>query len=210
MQGHLLLNDDRLYMAGGNVVSPAIYRTEDGKCLNELKADLGESLDKHWQMQRSSRGSELFLNGDQVITGGRMLYAEKQDGIQSRYNGNYVLQAVREGLVIRGNNQQIQRVDPSIIMEGKPAVLWQRNWFTTVDAIVVANNAIVIAGRIPDAARQNKVVPAILALNLEDGEVLWSHRLPQRVVRWGLAVNREGAILVSLGDGEVVCLDGNE
>ena len=35
LQGHMLLTDGKLYIAGGNAVSPAIYDTKDGKCLND-------------------------------------------------------------------------------------------------------------------------------------------------------------------------------
>ena len=84
VQGHLLLHGDRIFMAGGNVVSPAVFDAKTGKCLNELSGESPESIDTHWQKQRSSRGSELFLNGDTVQTGGRMLYSEKQDGIPCR------------------------------------------------------------------------------------------------------------------------------
>lgn len=209
VQGHLLLDDDRIYMAGGNVVSPAIYDVATGKCLNELPGEPKDSLDTHWQMQRSSRGSELFLTNSGVTAGGRMLYSQKQDGIASRYNANYALQAARPGLVIRGNAQMIQRVDPEKkTSEGKPNVIWQRNWFETTDAIVTAGNAVVVAGLIPDAAQNRDIVPAILALNLDDGSVLWSHSLPERVVKWGLAVDRNGGVLVSLSNGDVVRLTG--
>lgn len=205
VQGHLLLHNDRLFMAGGNVVSPAIYDLSTGKCLNELKEASADSLDSHWQMQRSSRGSELFLSNGTVMTGGRMLYSAEQDGIPSRYNGNYALEASNRDFVIRGNGQSIERINPAEADPKKKAV-WRRKWFTTSDAIVVARNAVIVAGQMPDVTQDRKVVPAILALNLKDGNVLWSHRLPARAVAWGVAVNRDGNVLVSLGSGEVMCL----
>lgn len=210
VQGHLLLNDGKLYMAGGNVVSPAIYDAKTGRCLNVLSQDDGPanlppSLDKHWQMQRSSRGSELFLTGNSVVTGGRMLYSEKQDGISSRYNGNYSLQASSGDLVIRGDGQFIERRDPKAT-DPKKAVLWRRNWFASSDAIAIAKNAVVVAGQMEDVTQDRKIVPAILALNLEDGSVLWSHRLPHRVASWGLAVTREGSLVITMSNGDVACL----
>lgn len=210
VQGHLLYNDGKVYMAGGNVVSPAIYDASNGKCLNTLKADEGESLDTHWQMQRSSRGSELFLDGDNVVTGGRMLYSKTQYGIDSRYNGNYALQAAGSDVVIRGTDQLIARVDPGKIVDGKPAVVWKRKWFTVSDAIVIAENAIVVSGQMPDVKNDNQLVPAILALNLEDGSALWSHRLPERTVKWAITIGRTGDIYISLANGEVMCLGGSE
>ena len=71
VQGHLLLNDGKLYMAGGNAVSPAIYDVGDGKCLNDPA-----SLKKC--ESTSPRGWELFLVGDRVITCGRPLYTRAE------------------------------------------------------------------------------------------------------------------------------------
>ena len=198
VQGHLLLDGDRLYMAGGNVVSPAIYETKTGKCLNKLDDTPKESLDTHWQMQRSSRGSELFLLGDSVLTGGRMLYSEKRDGIASRYNANYSMLASGHGFAVRGNGQVIERLNPSE-SDPKKAVVWSRNWFVSTDAIVVA-------GQMQDVAQNRKIVPAILSLSPQDGSVQWAHRLPERVVSWGLAVNRDGRLLVTLANGDIACL----
>jgi outer membrane protein assembly factor BamB len=210
VQGHLLMNNGNLYMAGGNVVSPAVYDAKSGLCLNELNAEpppanTPPSLDTPWQMQRSSRGSELSLKGEGVVSGGRMLYSQKQDGIASRYNGNYTLQASSGDVVIRGDGQFIERIDPKA-SDPKKAVLWKRNWFASSDAIVIAKNAVVVAGQMEDVTQKRKIVPAILALNLEDGSVMWSHRLPHRVVSWGLAVTRAGSLVISMSNGDVACL----
>lgn len=35
VQGHLLLHKDKLYLAGGNAVSPAVYDIRNGRCLND-------------------------------------------------------------------------------------------------------------------------------------------------------------------------------
>jgi len=209
VQGHLLLNNGRLYLSGGNVVSPGIYNAETGVCLNTPDEQKTQSLDSHWQMQRASRGSELFLKGNQVITGGRMLYSEKQDGIASRYEGNYSLQASGGNVVIRGTAQFIERVDPQAT-DPEQSVLWKRNWFQSSDAIVIAGNAVIVAGRMEDVTQNRKIVPAILAMNITDGSVLWSHRLPQRVVSWGLAVTRSGRVVISMVNGDVACLAGTD
>jgi outer membrane protein assembly factor BamB len=209
VQGHLLLDGDRLYMAGGNVVSPAIYETKTGTCLNTLKDSSTESLDTHWQMQRSSRGSELFLLGDSVTAGGRMLYSEKRDGIASRYNGNYAMMASGHGFHVRGNGQTIERMNPAE-PDPKKSIVWSRNWFVSTDAIVVAKNSIVVAGQMQDVAQNRKIVPAILALDPDDGSVQWAHRLPDRVVSWGLTVNRDGRLLVTLANGDIACLAAQE
>jgi hypothetical protein len=46
----------------------------------------------------------------------------------------------------------------------------------------------------------------IIALNLEDGEILWVQRLPAPPVSWGLAMSRDGKTIVTLKDGRVLCI----
>ena len=59
------------------------------------------------------------------------------------------------------------------------------------------------------AACNNSVVVAkkseIVALNIEDGSVLWSEEVPSTPVSWGLAVDRDGRVIVTLEDGRVLC-----
>ena len=59
------------------------------------------------------------------------------------------------------------------------------------------------------AACNNSVVVAkkseIVALNIEDGSVLWSEEVPSTPVSWGLAVDRDGRVIVTLEDGQVLC-----
>ena len=43
------------------------------------------------------------------------------------------------------------------------------------------------------------------AFNLNDGHVLWSKSLPSPTVPWGLAVDRNGQVLVTLKNGQILC-----
>ena len=71
VQGHMLLHGGKLYMAGGNAVSPAIYETSDGTCLNKGELlNIGESI--------SLRGWELYLVGDKVAVGGQPFYRDPE------------------------------------------------------------------------------------------------------------------------------------
>ena len=42
-------------------------------------------------------------------------------------------------------------------------------------------------------------------LRLEDGAVLWQMPVPACPLRWGIAIDREGRVIVSLRDGTVLC-----
>lgn len=202
VQGHLLLDGGKLYMAGGNVVSPAIYDAETGVCLNELPHLPKQSLDDHWQMQRSSRGSELYLAGGRVFVGGRMLYSPGADGPASRYNANYILQVANRDLVIQGNDRAVMRIDLQRPAGDKPAVIWQDSAFTNVDAIALCQNAVVVAGR---TAESN----VLTAMRPSDGQHIWQTELPSRSKPWGIAVDRRGRVVTTLADGRVACFGSN-
>ena len=45
----------------------------------------------------------------------------------------------------------------------------------------------------------------LVALDIEDGGMLWSQPLPSAPVAWGLAVDRNGRVIVALEDGKVLC-----
>ena len=69
-----------------------------------------------------------------------------------------------------------------------------------VDAIAVAKNAVLLAWLRPASANRS-----VEALDLTTGKSLWDQRLPARPVDFGLAVDRDGRVLVALRDGRVLC-----
>jgi len=72
--------------------------------------------------------------------------------------------------------------------------LWQHDLPGSL-AIAVGKDALVIA----DASR-------VTALALESGDELWSQKLPASPVPWGMAVDADGRVILSLVDGRVVCI----
>jgi outer membrane protein assembly factor BamB len=60
--------------------------------------------------------------------------------------------------------------------------------------LAVGRNAAVIAN-----------ASELAALDLKDGHVLWQQSLPAPIVPWGLAVDRDGRVLATLEDGQVLC-----
>jgi outer membrane protein assembly factor BamB len=75
----------------------------------------------------------------------------------------------------------------------KEKPLWSLNCKESV-ALAVCENAVVIANR-----------TEIVALDFKNGEVLWSQPVPSPPVPWGLAVDRNGNVVVSLENGQVLC-----
>ena len=62
-------------------------------------------------------------------------------------------------------------------------------------ALALGKNALVVASG-----------SEVVAVGLADGKTLWKQPLPCVPVSWGLAVDRQGRILLALEDGSVLCL----
>ncbi len=213
VQGHLLLHGDKLYLAGGNAVSPAVYDIHDGKCLND-PAPLAAC------QSTSPRGWELFLMGRRVIACGLPFYADPELHVYDHTVTEKAFHAStgQHDVVWLNNNKLLcyQPLDEDALsrcvtdkkiprhitqawgrfkVPQKP--LWQHDCPGSV-AVAVSGGAVVIA----DTSR-------VAALELAGGKQLWSLALPAPPVPWGMAVDRTGRVLLTLVDGQVVCL-GNK
>ena len=65
-------------------------------------------------------------------------------------------------------------------------------------AMAVCKNAVVMACK-----------SKVIALNLQDGKVLWTEDVSAAPVPWGLAIDRDGRAVVTLEDGQVLCIGRN-
>jgi outer membrane protein assembly factor BamB len=210
VQGHLLLHQDKLYLAGGNAVSPAVYTLQDGACLNDPMAlTQGEST--------SPRGWELFLVGNRVIACGSPFYAHPNIPVYDHTVFKKMLHASTGHYdIVWLDNQQLSCYAPlstealsrCVTDEKIPRhitqawgefkvsekALWQKKTPGSV-ALAVAQNAVVMAD-----------TKKVTALSLKDGKTLWSEALPAAPVPWGMAVDRDGRVILTLVDGRVICL----
>jgi len=210
VQGHLLLHENRLYLAGGNVVSPAIYDLDTGKCLNQLndewatpETDLskiapGQADSK--MFHRSPRGRELFLVDGEVRVFDQLLYSPPKYG-PSRYFGGHFLQAQSGERVIRATSGRIVRLKSESPKE-KPVGLWQSAAFQDPLALALCRDAVVVAGQA--AGESEEAEYELAAISMDDGTTTWSHKLPVAPVSWGVAVDRNGGTVVTLVDGRVM------
>jgi len=211
VHGHLLLNDNKLYMAGGTSISPAIYDITDGRCLNDpniLKTGL---IMKNWLI--SPRGSELYLVADKVFACGKPLYGHpKYKVYDSTVFNKMLVTKVGDKRIVWPNNYDVlcyKDNDPNLdekilkswgklhVADAKSA--WRRPPKMETEqqkspAIAVAQNAIIVAKK-----------SEILAKSIDDGGILWSHPLPATPVLWGLAIDKNGLVIVTLEDGRILC-----
>ncbi|MCJ7675504.1 MAG: PQQ-binding-like beta-propeller repeat protein [Sedimentisphaerales bacterium] len=209
VQGHQLLYGGKLYLASGTSISPAVYDARDGKCLND-PAPLASCESS------SPRGWELSLLADQVVACGKPFYAHREYEVYDDTVFNKVfLTSVGDRDIVWTSSQysgkimcfaHIDRASlPALLAlaigRGTPAErrglkdqpLWSYDCKDSV-AWAVCSNAVLVAAK-----------SQIVALNIEDGSVLWSQPVPAAPVPWGLAVDRDGRVIVTLEDGKILC-----
>ncbi len=210
VQGHLLFHADKLHLAGGNAISPAVYDKSDGRCLND-SAPLVRCE------STSPRGWELSLIGDRVIACGRPFYLPSNAPVYDHTVTKKLFHASKgqRDVVWLDTNKLLcyepldkAELSQCVTDEKRPKhitqawgefkvsakPLWQHDCPGSV-AIAVAKNAVVIA----DAKR-------VAALDLASGKQLWSQPLPASPVPWGMAVDRTGRVILTLADGRVLCI----
>lgn len=214
VQGHLLLHKDRLYMAGGNAVSPAEYDIRNGKCLND-PTPLAAC------QSTSPRGWELFLVGQRVIACGKPYYSHPDIPVYDHTVTKKMLHASAGARdIVWLDNRKLLCTNPIpeaelnrfVTHERIPRHItqawgdfkltetphWQQDCPGSV-AIAVSQNAVVLADR-----------SSIQAIDLGTGKQLWRHPLPASPVPWGLAVNRTGRVIVTLVDGRILCFGSTQ
>jgi outer membrane protein assembly factor BamB len=201
-----MLHDGKLYLAGGNVVSPAVYDAKDGQCLNTF-AQVHRRVNNNVPASESPRGCDLYLIAGTVRVAGKPFYAHPKYPVydNSVFNKTLVASAGDCDLAWVNNNKlscytrigenRDERLQGAW---GKPAVagltpLWERDCKESL-ALAVGRNAAVLAN-----------ASELAALDLKDGRLLWQQSLPAPVVPWGLAVDRDGRVLAALEDGQVLC-----
>jgi len=148
VQGDLLLDQGKLYLAGGSAASPAVFDTASGKRLGAG--------------QRARRGRELHL----------FVGKDKRGKLQRQ---------------VKAVGQPLYSTYPVYSKE----VAWD-------DPIVETKNARLLCRQTPNGS-------TLVAQDPSSHKDLWQHPLPGRPVRWGIAVDSRGHIVVALKDGRIVC-----
>ena len=182
VQGHLLLHDNLLCMAGGSTASVAVFDKITGNFLNKVG---------------TTAGKDLFLVGSSIGSSGHPLYWRQED---------WHLIVSIELPVEQGNllvtTEEVAVVKTPIQPDGKVESIWKVAPFHENNAVAIAKNAILIAG--VNRSPAGTTTAGLVALDSASGETLWSHPLPADPVEFGVAINRFGNIVVSLQDGRMI------
>ena len=233
-QGVLTLADNRLWMPGGNVISPACYSLQDGRCLSRSVGD---------GSPRANRGEEIgVLLGEYLVFGGRLRYS----GVRNYVNpGAFTIAKINSAGVGRGIRIGSGKIPPAwspntFVMASGPQTLpvcvdnatlveyrgdnarsdrprqarhadplkkkWTAQELRNSDpvAFVIAGNTIITAMETP---RPRSLAPnwELAGLDPDTGKVVWRKRLQSPVLPGGLLVDRHGRIVVVHEDGSVSC-----
>jgi outer membrane protein assembly factor BamB len=234
-QGVLTLAADRLWMPGGNVISPACYSVQDGRCLSR---SVGNGS------PRANRGEEIgVLMGQYLVLGGRLRYS----GIRNYVNpGAFSIAKINDAGVGRAIRIGSGKIPPAwsadtFVMASGPQTLpvcvdnatlvkyrgdaprsdrprqarhadplkkrWTAQGLRNSDpvAFVIAGNTIVTALETP-RPRSLASNWELAGLDPDTGKVMWRKRLPSAVLPGGVLVDRHGRIVVVHEDGSVSCL----
>lgn len=206
VQGHMLIHDGKLFLAGGNAVSPAAYDLSNGECLNQSAVGQGKG-GKYLIGSIRPRGSELYVSGNEIRVSGKPYYSHpKYPVIDSSVLNKTLFVKVADTELAWANNTRLMcfaglrgdRVEFQKAVWGKtqskdPQPSWEFDCPTST-ALAVGANAVVVT-----------MPGEIVALNLRDGRPLWRQPLPNAPVPWGLAINREGKVIITLEGGRVLC-----
>jgi outer membrane protein assembly factor BamB len=217
VQGHLLIHDGKLYLAGGTSISPAVYDLKDGRCLNDpapLKLCRSTSV----------RGQELYKVGNKIVVSGKPMYAHPEHPVYGATVTNKMLHtAAHDRDIVWINSRRImcfRSIDSNVLdklvaerpvgptvrlggpgRSGLPArPLWEHQSDGSV-AFARCKNAVLFAGARPAGTS------SIVAVDIKSGQRLWKRplQLQSSPVPWGMAVDRDGRIIATLTDGQVMC-----
>ncbi len=242
-QGNLSILGDRLLMAGGNQVSPAVFDLKSGECLNATFAQ---------GQPKANHGKFVGVFADRYpVSGGRVLYASPRNvankdsfvlyregrrltmsfgGVPPAWNDtvlaladyrNGKLQcfdvAKTEARIKKGFTPPSDRARPSRwsslaqAFAGDGASRWgtdlgNANQFEVL-AVAATPDHVVALIQFQNRARAHPQWQ-LVALDATDGTPIWfwRHNLPVEPLPEGLAITRQGHVIVTSLDGKIVSL----
>jgi outer membrane protein assembly factor BamB len=221
-QGNLTVFGDYLWLAGGNVISPAPYRLDTGAYAGPIPRD---------GSPETNRGEELGVFLDKgLVMGGRLRYSASDNVVNP---GQFILARCEKPDKVSGPAFSAGQVAPAwdaahaVAMPGRdvppagydsealagvfgrasrsvPKRLWdaQRLADRRVDALALAQDAVVALCRTP-VARSLYPQYHVCLLDRDTGALMFQHELPGAPRLNGLAIDRDGRVLVTLDDGGV-------
>ena len=229
-QGNLTIAEGRLWMPGGNVVSPAAFDLETGQYCGVTPRSEGDP--------RANRGEEIgVFRGEYVVFGGRLRYSATESIVNPGYflgfeaprreraprpmflcGGKAIPAWDGEGVVfVEGRNTVPKYCAAKAVadfLRGKhgkrpPKPMWEATKLEGRDVIALAltPKAVLVVSEVA-VERSIRSRWIVSRLDRKSGALTWEQDLPGAALHGGLLVDREGRVIVALRDGSVVCLGG--
>jgi outer membrane protein assembly factor BamB len=197
VNGHLLLHGGQLHLAGGNLVPVASYDLAGGRCVTDPSAPRSHT--------QYTAGSDLFVAGDRVISGGPPLYAAAA-GDYRLVNQAILQTPVGDVVLAYGpHDGRLAMFAAGTSQRAGARPNWVQQPLNRILAVAVTRETIVIAGQSDAAEPTGSPQGHVVALNAGDGSERWRQPLAASPVPWGLLIDRDGRVVVSLRDGRLVC-----
>jgi outer membrane protein assembly factor BamB len=187
-------------MQGGNLTGVVSYRTSNGQFQRRGTYD---------GRYGNVSGKDLYVLGDQVNASGLPLYFRPED---NHFIERVAVPTSAGLLAVYTEDPQAENPVALVALADaesdpkKPKLIWKSQLFTENNAVAVARNAVIVAGvHRQGIGSETKTTAGVCALDLKTGTTLWRHDLPAPPVGWGLAIDRDGRVIVTLQDGRVIC-----
>jgi outer membrane protein assembly factor BamB len=134
----------------------------------------------------------------------QLLYSPKPYQ-QGRYFNQDFAQASAGKILVRGRPGKVVRINTEKATGDQPQGIWENSDFARTTAMAVAHDAVLVVGQLASGESEKPGEMVLAGLDSESGKARWSMPLPGAPLAWGLAVDREGRILVTLQDGRLLC-----
>ena len=227
-QGYLTAADARLWMAGGNVISPAVYDLGTGGYVGLPVKD---------GSPQTNRGEEIGVLRDKfLVYGGRLRYSALKSVVNpgvftlGRMAGTRVDKSLtlstgkippvwNEDLMVLVNGRRVppecHLVDNILVHfrrglpDERPVAMWKAPLPADSDVVSLALGANQVVA-VYEAAGFRSLYErfAVCGLDLKSGAILWQCDLPAPALAGGLLIDRDGRVIVTMADGSLVCCGG--
>ncbi len=198
LQGGLAIRNNELQFEGGGVYQMARYDLNTGKCLNPVQ----EGLNSRWATAFYAYFPE-YARYESVMRGfdnGNLLR------YTSRYEGGQ-----HTNLALLGPQPKNAAAQPRVTDRPTDArrrqaprkAIWQDNSGTRFKGFIMTDDVLLAAGV---KGADGNAEPSLAAIRIKDGTSLWRKDLPAPAVKAGLAIDGKGRIIVSLENGQIVCV----
>ena len=199
LQGNLYIQNEELRFLAGGVYETARYDLDTLKCLNEPKEQITSEYRTAFYAYYPEYGKYLSL--EYKCTDGCTL------NLDASYEGNkFTALALEEPPppgVQRPRKEAARWLLPNLRDRNRKPLIkarWRDQEHRRFTAYLVSEDVLVAAGH--SAAKPDEAF--IVAIDIQSGRDLWRQPLPALTTKGGLALARDGSILTTLEDGQML------